>query len=81
MSLLELLIAAKNALSIIMLGQVDSMLGQVDDVVGVTDTGFEAQQLNVKTSEIGLQFGFSKCKSLTIGNQEHCIDTDLFEDS
>ena len=55
-----------------------SMLGLVDDVVGVTDTGYKAQQLNkilnVKTSEKGIQFGINKCKSLTIGNQENCIN-------
>ena len=62
-----------------------SMLGLVDDVVGVTDTGYKAQQLNmilnVKTAEKGLQFGINKCKSLTIGNQENCINSDLFVDS
>ena len=62
-----------------------TMLGLVDDVVLVTDTGYKAQQmnmiLNVKTSEKGLQFGINKCKSLTIGNQENCINSDLFVDS
>ena len=37
------------------------MLGLVDDIVGVTEAGYRAQQLNVmanvKSSEIGLQFG------------------------
>ena len=62
-----------------------SMLGLVDDVVGVTEAGFKAQQLNailnVKTSEKGLQYGISKCKSMIIGNSDNCIDSDLLIDS
>ena len=62
-----------------------SMLGLVDDVVGVTEAGFKAQQLNtilnVKTSEKGLQYGISKCKSMIIGSSDNCIDSDLLIDS
>ena len=45
-----------------------SILGLVDDLVGVTQAGFRSQQLNVmmnvKTSEIGLQFGIKKMQIL-----------------
>ena len=62
-----------------------SMLGLVDDVVGVTEAGFKAQQLNVilnvKTSEKGLQYGISKCKSMIIGKEENCISSELLVDN
>ena len=62
-----------------------TMLGLVDDVVGVAEAGYKAQQLNVilnvKTSEKGLQYGIGKCKSMIVGNQESCIDSDLLVDS
>ena len=62
-----------------------TMLGLVDDVVGVSEAGYKAQQLNVilnvKTSEKGLQYGIGKCKSMIIGNQDNCIDSDLLVDS
>ena len=62
-----------------------TMLGLVDDVVGVAEAGYKAQQLNVilnvKTSEKGLQYGIGKCKSMIIGNQDNCIDSDLLVDS
>ena len=58
-----------------------TMLGLVDDVVGVAEAGYKAHQLNVilnvKTSEKSLQYGIGKCKSMIIGNQENCINTDL----
>ena len=60
------------------------MLGLVDDVVGVSEAGFRAQQLNVifnvKTSELGLQYGIKKCKSMMIGNEESCINSELLVD-
>ena len=47
------------------------MLGLVDDIIGVTEAGFKAKQMNsfinVKSAEKCLQFGVSKCKSMTIG--------------
>ena len=62
-----------------------SMLGLVDDIVGVTEAGYRAQQLNVmanvRSSEIGLQFGIKKCKYLIIGNQENFIQSNLMIDS
>ena len=62
-----------------------TMLGLVDDLVGVTEAGNKAQQmnviLNVKTSEMGLQFGIQKCKYMIIGNEENFINSNLLVDS
>ena len=62
-----------------------TMLGLIDDVVGVSEAGYKAQQLNVilnvKTSEIGLQYGTKKCKSMIIGNEENAINSELLVDS
>ena len=61
------------------------MLGLIDDVVGVSEAGYKAQQLNVilnvKTSEIGLQYGINKCKSMIIGSDEKTIISELLVDS
>ena len=49
------------------------ILGMIDDIVGVSENGVSATQLNayinIKTAEKKLQFGHSKCNSLTIAHK------------
>ena len=52
------------------------MLSLVDDIIGVTKAGYQAHQmnalLNIKTAETRLQFGVTKCKSMTVSKN---VDT------
>ena len=52
------------------------MLSLVDDKIGVTKAGYQAHQmnalLNIKTAEKRLQFGVTKCKSMTVSKN---VDT------
>ena len=53
------------------------MLGLVDDLIGISDVGRKSQQINalinVKTSEKGLRFGPSKCKTMVVGEEKKAV--------
>ena len=55
------------------------MLSLVDDIIGVTKAGYQAHQmnalLNIKTAEKRLQFGVTKCKSMTVSKNEDTLPT------
>ena len=59
------------------------LLGMIDDLVGVSESGVKSTQLNafinVKTAEKKLQFGASKCHTMTISHKNAtCVKNDLY---